>query len=130
VITFLKAYLGKTLKRKTSTEKTVVLDEASAERFKRLKAKIPNLSEMELISSALDCLEHKSNRIIKRQVLKKVLAFMKQGYSSKEIAHYLNTNRTPTISEKNKWEAMDILELYDKTRENNAKKKIMTNRLP
>ena len=53
----------------------VRLDRDSVERLRRLRGKIRTLDDDALIARGLECLEHKADRIIKRQISKKSARF-------------------------------------------------------
>ena len=70
----------KSQRKRGSRELTVWLDKDSCERFDRLKTKIPAFNNNKVIASALLCLEHKTDRIIKRQITKKIRALENEGH--------------------------------------------------
>jgi len=63
-----------------SRELIVLLDKDSRKRFDRLKTKIPAFNNNEMIASALLCLEHKADRIIKRQITKRIRTLENEGH--------------------------------------------------
>ena len=90
------------------------LEGENIELIERLKSKLPKLSESELINSALKCLEHKTDRIIKRQLVKRVKLMSDKGLQPQQIAKRLNENKIPTLGESKEWSCSDIVCLLDK----------------
>jgi hypothetical protein len=96
------------------TSRLIQLEGENLELFQRLTDKLPRLSENDLINAALRSLERKTNRIIKRQLVKKVKLMTDRGLQPQQIASRLNEKKIPTIGESKKWEWTDILWLLDK----------------
>ena len=90
------------------------LEGENIELFVRLKSKLPKLSESELIHSALKCLEHKTDRIIKRQLVKKVKLMSDKGLQPQQIAKRLNENKIPALGESKEWSWSDIVWLLER----------------
>jgi hypothetical protein len=90
------------------------LEGENIELFERLKSKLPKLDETELINSALKCLERKADRIIKRQLVKKVKIMSDRGLQPQQIAERLNENKIPAIGDSKKWNWSDIVWLLDR----------------
>lgn len=96
-------------KRKTSRQElTVLLDERSLECLERLKSKIKGFDEDVLVASALKCLENKTDRIIKRQVQRRVQALRNEGFNSEQIAAQLNKKNIPALGETTGWNSHAI----------------------
>ncbi len=70
----------KSQRKRDSRELIVLLDKDSRARFDRLKTKIPAFHNNELIASALQCLEHKTDRIIKSQITKRIRTLKNEGH--------------------------------------------------
>ena len=91
----------------------VLLDKESIKRFHRLKSQFSKLNDSQLIALSLRALEQKAKRIIKKQVIKRVLALRNDGLNPQNIAEYLNHKKVPTFNEKEKWQGSDISRLID-----------------
>jgi hypothetical protein len=94
-----------------SRELIVLLDKDSRERFDRLKTKIPAFNNNEVIASALLCLEHKTDRIIKRQITKRIRMLKNEGHSPQQIADYLKKKGIPALAGMDKWDSESISSL-------------------
>ena len=98
----------KSKRKKGSRELIVLLDKDSCERLDRLKAKIPAFNNNEVIASALKCLEHKTDRIIKRLVMKRIQDLKNEGLSPKEISDYLNKNGIPALAKMDRGDNVEL----------------------
>ncbi len=101
----------KSQRKRVSRELIVLLDKDSCERFDRLKPKIPAFNNNEVIASALLCLEHKTDRIIKRQITKRIRTLENEGYSPQQIADYLKKKGIPALAGMDKWDSETISSL-------------------
>ena len=108
----------KSQRKRDSRELIVLLDKDSCERFDRLKARISAFNNNEVIASALKCLEHKTDRIIKRLVMKRIQDLKNEGLSPKEISDYLNKNGIPALVKMDKWDNETISKLLKKEKGN------------
>ena len=99
-------------------ELTVLLDKDSFERFNRLKTQIPASDNAGIISSALKCLEQKTDRIIKRQVMKIIRTMNNEGYDPQQTSDYLNEKGFPAVAETDKWNSDIISKLLNKENRN------------
>ena len=70
----------KNQRQRGGQEFIVWLDKDSCARFDRLKTKIPAFHNNELIASALLSLEQKTDRIIKRQITKRIRTLKNEGH--------------------------------------------------
>jgi hypothetical protein len=95
-------------------ELTVLIDKDSRDRFDRLKVQIPNFDNAEIISAALKCLEQKTDRIIKRQVIKIIRTMDNEGYDPQQTSDYLNEKGFPAVAETDKWNSDIISKLLNK----------------
>lgn len=101
-------------RNKDSQELRVLLEKDSFERFERLRNKMTAFDNSELIASALKCLEDKTERIIKRQIMKSIRTLKNEGYSHQQIAKYLNKKRVPLLANMDKWESSTVSSLLEK----------------
>jgi hypothetical protein len=99
-------------------ELTVLLDKDSFERFNRLKTQIPASDNAGIIASALKCLDQKTDRIIKRQVMKIIQAMNNEGYDPQQTSDYLNEKGFPAVAETDKWNSDIISKLLNKENRN------------
>jgi len=100
------------------TDITIRLDRQSAERLARLKRKMDKfnpMDERELLAMALEGFEGKLDRILKRQVRKRILALKKQGLSVQQIASRLNEHGIPTITERDGWDREAVSQVLEKS---------------
>ena len=98
-------------RNRPSRELIVSLDKDSCERFDRLKTKIPAFNNDEVIASALQCLEHKTDRIIKRQITKRIRKLENEGLSPQQIADYLKKKGIPALAGMDTWDSESISSL-------------------
>jgi hypothetical protein len=103
----------KSQRKRNSRELIVLLDKDSFERFERLKTKIPAFNNNEVIASALLCLEHKTDRIVKRQITKRIRMLKNEGHSPQQIADYLKKKGIPALAGMDKWESETISSLLE-----------------
>jgi len=101
----------KNQRKKAGQELIVWLDKDTCERFVRLKTKIPGFHDNEVIASALQCLEHKTDRIIKRQITKRIRKLENEGLSTQQIAHYLKKKDIPVLAGMDAWDNESISSL-------------------
>ena len=98
--------------RKRGGQNLVVwLDKDTYAIFDRLKTKIPGFHDNEVIASALQCLEHKTDRIIKRQITKRIRKLENEGLSTQQIADYLKKKDIPVLAGMNTWDNESISSL-------------------
>jgi hypothetical protein len=90
------------------------LDEGSVERLERLRSKIQTLDDDDLIASALKSLENKTDRIIRKQVQRKVKTLRKEGFNLEQIADHLNKKNIPAVGASN-WTIHAISSLLKET---------------
>jgi hypothetical protein len=91
----------------------VLLDDDSLERFERLKFKIRTLDSSALVTSALKCFENRTDRIIKRRIVRTIRALKKEGLDSDQIANYLNNRSIAGFGETTRWQSHDISRLME-----------------
>jgi hypothetical protein len=101
----------KNQRKRGSQELIVWLDKDTCTRFDRLKTKIPGFHDNELIASALQCLEHKTDNIIKRQITKKIRKLENEGLSTQQIADYLKKKDIPVLAGMDAWDNESISSL-------------------
>ncbi|MDY7034683.1 MAG: recombinase family protein [Thermodesulfobacteriota bacterium] len=99
--------------RKGGQQLIVRLDKASCERFLRLKTKISNSDENKLIALALKCLEQKTDKVIKRQIMKSIRQLTNEGLHPYQIASYMNQRGIPALGESDKWDGETISRLLE-----------------
>jgi hypothetical protein len=109
---------GKTSKQEIS----VLLDRDSLERLERLRLKIKTLDNDELIASALKCLEDKADRIIKKQVKRRIWTLSKEGFNPEQIADLLNIKNIPALGETNSWNNHSVSLLLKQEGDESVKK--------
>jgi len=100
-------------------ELIVWLDKDSCARFDRLKTKIPAFRNNELIASDLLSREQKTDRIIKRQVRKRIRRLENEGHSPQQIADYLKEKGIPKLAGVDTWDSEIISSLSKTERMNN-----------
>ena len=86
-------------------ELIVFLDEDSHERFERLKSKIRTFDNDTLVTTALKCLEDKTDKIIRMQVRKRIGSLKKEGLNPEQIAGILNKRNVPTVGDTDGWDS-------------------------
>jgi hypothetical protein len=91
----------------------VSLDDDSLERFERLKSKIRTVDNSALVTSALKCLEDRTDRLFKRQIVRTIRALKKEGLGSDQIASYLNNRSVPGLGDTTRWQSHDVLQLME-----------------
>ncbi|MCG2779101.1 MAG: hypothetical protein L6406_25790 [Desulfobacterales bacterium] len=101
----------KSQRKRDSRELIVLLDKDSCERFDRLKTKIPTFNNNKVIASALLCLEHKTDRIYRRQITKRIRKLGNEGHSPQQIADYLKKTGIPALAGMDKWDSETISSL-------------------
>jgi hypothetical protein len=109
-----------TKKQRSSGSASITLDEDSVILLERLKAKIPAFGDGELISSALKCLEQKTDMIIKKHVMRRIKTLKREGLNSQEIARDLNEGAVPPFGDHERWQSDTISSLLDKTEKTDA----------
>jgi hypothetical protein len=92
-------------KSRNPHELTVFLDEDSLERFERLKSKIRTFDNDTLVTTALKCLEDKTDKIIRMQVRKRIWSLRKEGLNPEQIAGILNKRNVPTAGDTDGWDS-------------------------
>ena len=108
----------KNQRKRGGQELIVWLDKDSCARFDRLKTKIPAFHNNELIASALLSLEQKTDRIIKRQVRKRIRKLENEGHSPQQIADYLKEKGIPKLAGMDTWDS-EIISSLSKTETEN-----------
>jgi len=108
----------KSQRKRGSRELIVWLDKDSCERFDRLNTKIPAFNNNKVIASALQCLEHKTDRIIKRQITKIIRTLGNEGHSPQQIADYLKKTGIPALEGMDRWDS-DTVSSLSKTENGN-----------
>jgi hypothetical protein len=108
----------KNQRKRGGQELIVWLDKDSCARFDRLKIKIPAFHNNEVIASALLSLEQKTDRIIKRQVRKRIRKLENEGHSPQQIADYLNEKGIPKLAGMDTWDS-EIISSLSKTETGN-----------
>jgi hypothetical protein len=91
----------------------VSLDDDALERFERLKSKIRTFDNSALVTSAIKCLEDRTDRLIKRQIVRTIRALKKEGLGSDQIASYLNNRSIPGLGDTTKWQSHDVSRLME-----------------
>ena len=104
-----KAHMLSEVERAGSIE----LDRESLARFLRLKKKLPNLQDEEVIAHALKSLEHKTDQILRKIALKKVRKLKSEGLSPENVAEQLNKNGVPPLGETERWQSGDVSALQE-----------------
>jgi len=108
----------KNQRKRGGQELIIWLDKDSCARFDRLKTKIPAFHNNEVIASALLSLEQKTDRIIKRQVRKRIRKLENEGHSPQQIADYLNEKGIPKLAGMDTWDS-EIISSLSKTETGN-----------
>jgi hypothetical protein len=94
---------------------TVCLDRESAELLERLKEKMDRFRPMDentLVRVALLGLEKKLDRIIERQLRKRVRTLKKKGFNAQEIARQLNAQGIPAKDGLKEWDPHTVLDFF------------------
>jgi hypothetical protein len=89
-------------------ESTVLLNDESLERLKRLKTKITRIDDAAIIGLALKGLEEKTDHIIRRRVKERVRVLKSEGLEPGQIADHLNSKGYPSIAGKDQWHEENI----------------------
>jgi hypothetical protein len=104
ILTYFKWWKQKHQSR-NQHELIVFLDEDSHERFERLKSKIRTFDNDTLVTTALKCLEDKTDKIIRMQVRKRIGSLKKEGLNPEQIAGILNKRNVPTVGDTDGWDS-------------------------
>ena len=92
----------------SNQDSTVLLNDESLERLRRLKAKMAKIDDAGIIALALRGLEERTDSIIRRRVKKKIMALKNEGLDPGQIADLLNSKGYPSIEGKNQWHGESI----------------------
>jgi hypothetical protein len=66
-----------------------------------------------LVTSAIKCLEDRTDRLIRRQIVRTIWALKKEGLGSDQIASYLNNRSIPGLGDTSRWQSQDVSRLME-----------------
>jgi hypothetical protein len=89
-------------------EFAIWLDQDSVQRLGRLKDKLRQLDDNDLVALALKSLERQINIIVRKRALEKIRTLEKKKLSSQQIADQLNKQGVSVPDEAQKWNAGTI----------------------